>query len=151
MKSKEISLPNSNSERVVVDEILGNGTVRLLRAKRLEDIDSKDLSIDTWSEEEEYVMESWRVEAFVGFPNGRQLNEADVFFIRDGRRLHEEYKPIPREKARQIHLLRSWDDAKQIARNEIKHQHAKLSAKHTSTGKKKEINSFYKRIDKKYK
>lgn len=127
-KQKEPSL-NKKSERVVVDEIFDDGIARLLRAPRLPKIaDKESFDIQNWGEEYEDFIESWRVEAFVGFPSNIKLKEGDVFFIADGSRLTANYRPIPREKARQEHLLLDWDISRRIARNEIKKQFSMLSA-----------------------
>ena len=122
---------------MVVDEIFDDGIARLLRAPRLPNItDKESFDIQNWGEECEDFIESWRVEAFVGFPSNIKLKEGDVFFIADGSRLTANYKPIPREKARQEHLLLDWDRSRGIVRNEIKKQFSMLSATKLSTGTK---------------
>jgi hypothetical protein len=150
MRQKKLLKPSLKSERVVVDEIFDNGSVRLLRARRKKDCNPDDMGIDTWNEESEYFMEDWRIETFVGLKSGRHLREGDVFFIADGSRLHAKYIPIPRDKAGKIHLLKPGDDSRNIARKEIKKQYAKLSAKQASTGKEKETEALIRRVDKKF-
>ncbi len=150
VKQKEPSL-NKKSERVVVDEIFDDGMARLLRAQRLPNIaDKESFDIQNWDEEYEDFIESWRVEAFVGFPTNMTLKEGDVFFIADGSKLKANYKPIPRDKARQEHLLLDWDISRGIARNEIKKQFSMLSATKLSIGTKdreKLINTVDKKFD----
>ena len=119
-------MPTAKSERVVVDEIFDNGTARILRAKRDAEANESDLSLDTWKEELEDFIDAWRVEAFVGFTSQRHLHEGDVFFIIDGSRLNNKYKPIPREKARSLHLLLPWEKSREYARQEIKKEFSKL-------------------------
>ena len=65
--------PTKKSERVVVDEIFENGTVRLLRAKRLSGTSKDDLGIESWGEEIEDFQSEWRVAAFVGYPSSKKL------------------------------------------------------------------------------
>jgi hypothetical protein len=141
----------AKSERVVVDEVFDDGTVRLLRAKWIGNRADNDLSINTWKDEREDFMDARLVEAFVGFPPQRSLQEGDVFFIVDGSKLNNKYKPIPSERARSIHLLRSWDESRELARSDIKKEFSKLSAIKISTGDKKEINGLYRRVDEKFK
>ncbi|MBW2119310.1 MAG: hypothetical protein JRH09_15500 [Deltaproteobacteria bacterium] len=148
-KQKEPSL-NKKSERVVVDEIFDDGIARLLRSPRLPNIaDKVSFAIQNWDEEREDFIESWRVEAFVGYPSKQRLREGDVFFIADGSKLTANYKPIPREKARQEHLLLDWDISSGIARNEIKKQFSKLAATKMSTGTK-DREKLIDKVDKKF-
>ena len=140
----------TRSERVVVDEIFDNGFVRLLRAKRSGTSAHNDLGISRWKDEQEDFMEAWRVEAFVGFPSQRHLREGDVFFVADGSKLTRKYKPIPREKARLLHLLQSWDESREFSRAEIKREFSRLSAVKISTGNKREIDELIRKVDKKF-
>ena len=142
--------PSKKSERVVVDEIFEDGLARLLRAKRAPKHSDDDLGIHTWDEEREDFIEAWRVEAFVGFPTQRSLEEGDVFFIVDGSTLHRNYKPIARDLARSVHLLRPWDESKEIARAEIKKQFYKLSAAQITAGKKRDTDKLIRRVDQKF-
>jgi len=143
--------PSKKSERVVVDEIFEDGLARLLRAKRAPKHPDDDLGIHTWDEESEDFIEAWRVEAFVGFPTQRSLGEGDVFFIVDGSKLNRDYKPIARDVARSVHLLRAWDESTEIARAEIKKQFYKLSAAQIAAGKKRDTDKLMRRVDKKFK
>jgi len=142
--------PSKKSERVVVDEIFEDGLARLLRARRSPKHRDDDLGIHTWEEEREDFIEAWRVEAFVGFPTQRTLGEGDVFFLLDGSKLHRKYKPIAREAARSIHLLRPWDESTEIARAEIKKQFYKLSAAQIAAGKKGDTDKLIRKVDKKF-
>ena len=121
-------LPTSESERVVVDEIFENGTVRLLRAKRLPETNENDLGVENWDIEQEDFQRAWLVAAFVGYPSNKKLQEGDVFFFVNGEKLDKKYKPIKRDEARKKHLLRSWGESRDIARTEIKTEYYKLSA-----------------------
>lgn len=120
--------PTRWSERVVVDEIFENGSVRLLRSSRLPDAYPDNFGIECWGEEREEFHARWRVEAFVGYPSGRALGEGDVFFIADGRKLVTDYDPIERNKARKLHLLRPSNVSREIARTDIKREYYKLAA-----------------------
>ena len=115
------------SQRVVVDEIFDNGSTRILRSSHLEGSAVDDYSIKAWGDETESFIDTWRMEAFAGFPSDRRLREGDVFFVVDGTRLNDFYKPIPREKAREEHLLLPYEDAVRFARREIKKQFYRLS------------------------
>ena len=148
-KKKVPSQVFSNSERVVVDEIFDNGTTRLLRAKRLPEGAEGDFSIQTWGEEREDFVAVWRVEAFVGFPSKQCLKEGDVFFIADGTKLNNTYKPIPRERARKEHLLMPWETSRKIARMEIKKQFYKFAVTRMAT-KPKERATLLKQVEKKF-
>jgi hypothetical protein len=151
--------PTAKSERIVVDEIFDDGTVRLLRAKKSRSSTERDLSIEAWNSERETFMQAWQVEAFVGFPTGRKLSEGDVFFIADGSRLTTTYgtsrdkkhkKPLPRKVAAREHLLRSVDRSRELARQEIKKEFYKLSACRM-TSDKKEIEKLLKVVEDKFK
>lgn len=149
MAKKQEPAVSLKSERIVVDEIFADGMARLLRAARLPDItDEKDFSINAWSEEREDFIESWRVEAFVGYPTKQRLREGDVFFIADESKLNAKYKPIPRDSAASVHLLLPPDESLEIARNEIKKQFYKLSATKMSTGEK-DKKSLIEKVEKK--
>ena len=148
-KTKTTGLkPTIKSERVVVDELFDSGLARLLRAKRNTKYDPEDFSMDAWEKEQEDFIESWRIEAFAGFPSGRKLQEGDVFFIVDGSKLNNTYKPVPRESARLKHLLLPGERAREIARSEIKKEFYKLSAIQISSDKKRERNILLKRVEK---
>ncbi len=150
LKKKLPPKPTEKSQRVVVDEIFDDGIARLLRAQRLPNIaDKESFDIQNWDEEYEDFIESWRVEAFVGFPSNIKLKEGDVFFIADGSRLKANYKPIPRESASKEHLLLHWDASRGIARNEIKKQFSKLAATKLSTDTK-DREKLIDRVDKKF-
>ena len=148
-KKKKLS-PTKNSERVVVDEIFDDGIARLLRALRLQNIaDKEGFDIQNWDEEREDFIDSWRVEAFVGYPTKQRLREGDVFFIADGSKLTTNYKPIPREKARQEHLLLNSDVSRDIARNEIKKQFSKLATNKLSEDAR-DREKLVERVEKKF-
>ena len=156
--------PTGRSERVVVDEIIGDGVARLLRAKRAEGATGEDLGVDAWDDETEDFIDAWKVEAFVGFPSEQRLREGDVFFIKDGSKLNNQYgvrpkkhkvaaqairadfakprKALPRKVAREIHLLQPWDQSKEFARNEIKEGSYKLLAAELSTSEKEKRKNF---------
>jgi hypothetical protein len=150
MAKRKEPTPTKNSERVVVDEIFDDGMARLLRAARRSDItDKKDFYIHSWGEEREDFIESWRVEAFIGYPTKKQLREGDVFFIADGSKLNADYKPIPRARAAAEHLLIPPEKSIEMARNEIKKQYYKLVATQMSTSEKdKEV--LIEKVDKKF-
>jgi hypothetical protein len=151
--------PTARSERVVVDEIFDDGTARLLRAKKSTNSAEKDLSIEAWSSEQECFMQTWQIEAFVGFPAWRKLREGDVFLIADGSKLTTTYgtpkdtrykKPLPRDVAAEIHLLQPVDKTRELARQEIKKECYKLSAARI-TSDKKEIEKLIKAVEDKFK
>ncbi|MFQ5486569.1 MAG: hypothetical protein ACE5DO_14725, partial [Desulfobacterales bacterium] len=151
--------PTAKSERVVVDEIFSDNTVRLLRAKRSKNSGPKDFSIDTWNSECETFMKAWQVAAFVGLPTQRKLREGDVFFVTDGSKLTTTYgtpldkkrkKPIPREAAAREHLLSPIDKSRELARQEIKKEFYKLSAC-KMTSDKKEVEKLLKAVEDKFK
>lgn len=147
------------SERVVVDEIFDDGTVRLLRAKKSKNSSERDLSIEAWDSESECFMKAWQVEAFVGFPASRRLREGDVFFIADGSRLTTTYgtkrdarrkKPLPREVAAKEHLLRPAEQSRELARQEIKKEFYKLTASRVTSGEK-ELEKLIDVVEEKFK
>lgn len=151
--------PTAKSERVVVDEIFDDGTVRLLRAKKTRKSAAVDLSIGAWNSEREYFIKAWQVEAFVGFPSTKHLREGDVFLIADGSQLTNKYgtkldprhkKPLPREVASKMHLIHSADKSKENARTEIKKEFYKLSAV-KMTADKKELDEIIKTVEEKFK
>lgn len=129
--------PGPKSERVVVDELFDNGTVRLLRSKRLSN--QNGFGIETWGEEKEDFMQAWRVEAFVGYTGGRSLAEGDVFFLADGSKLNDKYAPIEREAARQKHLLKEWEASREEARKDIKEQFFILTATQVNDTKEEDL------------
>ncbi len=149
MDKEEKTSDWANAERVVVDEIFDNGTTRLLRAKRLSNSPEGDFSIQTWDDESEDFIAAWRIEAFVGFPSKQKLKEGDVFFIADGTKLHDKYKPIVRETAKKEHLLISWEKSRELARIEIKKQFYKLAVTRMTT-QTKERETLLKRVEKKF-
>ena len=131
-KEKNV-LTHPNAQRVVVDEVMDTGVARILRADRLPGYKAEDLGIQSWGEETEDFIEAWKIEAFVGFSGGRKLREGDVFFIKDGKLLNEDYfgeKILKRKIAEEKHLLKSVDDAVEQARWEIKDEMRRLSAEH---------------------
>jgi hypothetical protein len=142
------SKPGPKSERVVVDEILEDDVVRLLRAKRKADAPEADLGIDTWMDEKETFIKAWILEAFVGFPTQRKIKEGDVFYLVDGSKLHKHYKPIPRERARSIHHLKPWEETRSMARKEIKKEFFKLTAIKMASGNQKEKERLLKKVEK---
>lgn len=148
-KNETVSV-GPNSERIVVDEIFENGSARVLRAKRIRSSAKDDLSIETWGEEEADILKAWRVAAFVGLPSGRQLLEGDVFLVKDGSKLHAKYIPIPRDAARDEHLIVPWDKSRQMARQEIQKQTNLLAAAHLAVGDTRAFETLEKRIDKKF-
>jgi hypothetical protein len=107
-----------------------------------------DLGISTWGDEQEDFIEASRVKAFVGFPPERHLQEGDVFFIVDGSKLNKRYKPIPWRKAESLHLLRPWDESRELARTEIKENFYLLTASKISKDDKKDRNALLKRVSK---
>lgn len=159
-------LPTDRSERIVVDEIIDimdskddHSTVRLLRAKRVKNSSPTDFGIEAWNDEREFIMKAWQVEAFIGLKSPHKLMEGDIFFIVDGSRLDKHYgtnrckikkytKPLPRDKAAKIHLLRPIEEFKEVARAEIKREYHKLSASNT-TSDKKTFDNLISVIDKK--
>lgn len=151
MSAKKIAdrVPTAYSERVVVDEVFDDGTVRLLRAKR-KPTKKASLGLDNWLDETIDVMETWRVEAFVGFLAPRKLREGDVFYLVDGRVLNDDYKPIDRAHAYQEHLLMDWDDGREFAREEIKHEVRMLSVKHAESGTKTDNRTISRLVDRSF-
>lgn len=150
LNKKQLLRLNINSERVVVDEIMDDGTARLLRSAHLHNAPPDDLGINNWGDEKEDVVSAWRVEAFVGYETGQRLSEGDVFFIVDGSKLTNQYKPIQRSEARKLHLLISSDESRKIARREIKEQFYKLAASQMTTlDKEKKV--LINRVEKKFK
>jgi hypothetical protein len=166
-KAEDVTkLPSAKSERIVVDEIIdimgskdSQPTVRLLRAKRAKNSSPADFGIGAWNDERESIMKVWQVEAFIGLKSPCKLMEGDVFFIIDGSRLDKHYgtnrckikryvKPLPRDEAAKIHLLRPIEGFKEIARAEIKREFHKLSASNT-TSDKKTLDNLMLVIDKK--
>lgn len=120
--------PGPESERIVVDEVMPTGSVRLLRAA----YDPKGqgaFDIKCWKAEREEVMAGWRLEAFVGMKAPRTVQEGDVFFVADGSKLTPTYDPkgTPRDKARREHLLMDWTASRDFARKQIKEEFAVLS------------------------
>lgn len=153
------STPTAKSERIVVDEIFDDGTVRLLRAKKKRESPSGDLSIGAWDDEREYFIKAWQIEAFVGFQTARKLREGDVFLIVDGSQLTNKYgtkldprhkKPLPRKVAAKMHLIHPADRTREFARKEIKKEFYKLSAA-KMTADKKELNEIIKMVEEKFK
>ncbi len=121
------------SERIAVDELFDDGSARILRAGRSNDASSKDYGIDNWNTEKEDFVDQWKLEAFVGFPSSRKLNEGDVFFVRDGSKINNSYKGkkiLPRLVAKKKHLIVPWDKSISIAREETKEQFFKLTVSH---------------------
>ena len=108
-----------------------------MRAKRLKGKKAADLSINTWGSEKCELLDTWRVEAFVGFPTQKKLAEGEVFFISNGRGLNNDYKAIPREAARKEHLLIDWDRSRDMARKEIGMEFSMLTAAAVEGDKKK--------------
>lgn len=140
---------SEKSERIVIDEIFDNGTTRLLRSRHLPDSGENDYSIKAWDEEQEAFIDTWRIEAFVGFPSKQSLREGDVFYIVDGTLLNDAYRPVPRDHARETHLLISWEESTRFARLEIKKQFYKLSVTRMAQ-KTNERNQMLKRVDQKF-
>jgi hypothetical protein len=129
----------ASSERVVVDEIMENGKARILRARRLSKAPLSDLAIDTWDNEVEEAITVWKLEAYVGFRAPRRLKEGDVFLIRDGSDLNEDYmgsKVMARDRAAKTHLIQAADDSREQARNEIKERFYNLTAQRAGRNKK---------------
>jgi hypothetical protein len=110
------------AERIVVDKIFKNGTVRLLRAGRRPGFAPDDFSARTWGQQREETLDQFTVEAFVGMKPPRVLHEGDIFYIADGTKLNRDYrgaKIVDPDLARQDHLLRDWDESIAQARTEI--------------------------------
>jgi len=144
---------NKKWERIVVDEIFKEESVPiacLLRSKRKDGAPEYNMGIDNWNEETEDFIETWRVEAFVGYPPHSHLSEGDVFFVKDGSILTQEYDPISREEASAIHLLMHWDESKKLAREEIKAEYAKLSVASIAVQDLKNLEQLNKMVDKKF-
>lgn len=146
--------PTPSSERIVIDEVFDDQKARILRAGRKADASAGDLSIATWDEEREEVVSTWRMEAFVGFENGRKLREGDVFLIVDGTRFDDRYDPkkarITREHARQNHLLVDFETSRQKARMESKQQAFLLTAVRLAAGNEQAVKTLSRRIDQKF-
>lgn len=126
------------SERVVVDEIMENGRARILRASRLPGADGTDLGIDTWGDEVEEAITVGKLEAYVGFKAPRKLKEGDVFFIRDGSSLNDDYmgrQVISGDKAAEKHLIQAADLSREEARKEIKERFFNLTAQRAGRNK----------------
>ena len=149
----------AKSQRIVVDELFDNGTARILRSSHLagnaedgrakDDRASEDYSIKAWGDEAESFIDIWRMEAFMGFSAGQRLREGDVFYVVDGTRLDDAYRPIPREEAREKHLLVPWKESTRFARQEIKKEFYKLSVTRM-TKQTNEQNYLMKRVDQKF-
>ena len=137
MQPKKI-LTHPKAQRVVVDEIMDTGVARILRADRLPGFKANDLSIQSWGDEKEDFIDTWKIEAFVGFTGGRKLREGDVFFIKDGSLLNKNYrgkKIIKRQEAHKKHLIEQVDDSIERAKWEIKDETRKLTADYLATSK----------------
>lgn len=147
-------VPTVRSERIVVDEVFPDGKARILRAARNVDAADGDVSIRAWGDEREEVISEWRLEAFVGFKNGRKLQEGDVFLIIDGTKLVVDYDPkaldISRDVARQEHLLVDVDVSRQAARQESCQLSYLLTAVRLAQGDKHTEKTLIRRVDKKF-
>lgn len=147
--------PGPKSQRIVVDEIIDGPDeypkARLLRADRLRNRKPDDLGIHAWGDEVEDCISAWRVEAFVGFTGSRKLREGDVFFVKNGSLLTEQYDPIQRDKAANKHLLVHWDESRQMARREIKKEFSALSAAQIAEGDEGKIEKLVKDAEEKIK
>ena len=125
--------PGPNSERIVIDEIFEDGTVRLLRSKRLSGFPNNAFGLETWGEESEDFLYKGPIEAFVGLPTERQLGEGDVFFLADGSKLNKDYIGtkinVTRVDARIIHLLKKVDYSVALSREQIKAEFHKHTTK----------------------
>lgn len=150
MKVKKFELremPTAHSERIVVDELMYEGRVRLLRAKYRGDLTippsdqsfERLLGIENWGTEREYVMHGGLVEAFVGYKSPLHLQEGDVFYVRDGRKLTSRYKPIERDLARRKNLLVDFKESGIIARADIKKEYRKLKMINATRDKKEQM------------
>lgn len=129
-------LTHLKAQRVVVDEIFDTGVARILRADRLPGFKDNDPSIQSWGDEKEDFIDAWKIEAFVGFTQGRKLREGDVFLIKDGSLLNNNYekeKIIKRSVAQKKHLIKQVDDSTERARWEIKDETHKLTADNLAT------------------
>jgi hypothetical protein len=110
------------AERIVVDKIFKNGTVRLLRAGRRPGFAPDDFGARTWGQQREEILDQFTVEAFVGMKPPRVLQEGDTFYVADGTKLNRDYrgaKIVDPDRARQDHLLRDWDESIAQARTEL--------------------------------
>lgn len=122
--------PGRHAERIVVDEVMSTGTVRLLRAK-YDPRGEGAFDLEFWLEEREDVLPKWRVEAFVGMRAPRRLQEGDVFFVADGRKLDSRYEPVERDTARKEHLLMDWVSSRDLAREQMKQEFRVLAMRHS--------------------
>lgn len=154
MIKETLSTPTDRSERIVVDEIFDDKMARILRAPRREDAAEGDVSIGAWGDEREEVVSTWRLEAFVGFGNGRKLREGDVFLVVDGSLFDDKYDPkklhIAREVARQEHLLVDGEVSRREARMEIKQQSYLLTAVRLAQGNEHAVKTLTRRIGQKF-
>ena len=124
------------AERVVVDSIFDDGTVRILRAERKKHRTDDGLDIEAWEPEKEYTVQ---LDA-MALPlrdelGGRTLQEGDILFLANGPAFFERKvkdagqasrKAQGRRRPRPERLLCPIDDAKDMARQEIKREFAKL-------------------------
>lgn len=142
--------PMEKSERVVVDEIFGNGTVRLLRSGRSRDhLQSDSLDIETWEEEKEEIWNVEDVEVFVGFPYNRSLQEGDVFFVRDSSQFKKGLMRKYRKKRPVRPLLVDWSESREHTRREIKREFLNLAAYGIAKEEKKKLESLKRQVRRK--
>jgi hypothetical protein len=146
----------SRSERVVIDSIFDDGTVRILRAKRKKDRRGKRLDIDAWEPEKEQVVKLAAITLLLRDElTGGTLQEGDVLFLADGDAFFERKIKKAGQAARRAgrrgrpraeHLLCRLDEARDMARQEIKREFTKLAAgQGMKEGKAKR--RLFKRID----
>ncbi len=133
------------SERVVVDSVFPDGTLRLLRARRKESDEDIGLARDAWQHEEECEVPREALEALLADElSGRRIREGDVLFVSGGpeffekklRRISEvlasesgmegEPGPLRRPDIEPERLILPLDESRRIARQEIRTQFARL-------------------------
>lgn len=136
-----------NSERVVVDSIFADGTLRLLRSPRRKSSDDDRLEITGWGKEIEHEVSTHALEAILFDElDGRKIMEGDVFFIADGpdfferkikelenQLIGERIVKVTRDLIKELEieserLILPIEESKWMARQEIKTQFAMLIA-----------------------
>jgi len=147
MKEKDRPKVTFNSERVVVDSIFADGTLRLLRSTRKKSSDDDRIEITGWGKEFEHEVSTHALEAILFHElDGRKIMEGDVFFIADGphffdRKIKEledqlidkRIVKVTRDLIKELEIEREKlilpiEESKWTARQEIKTQFAMLIA-----------------------
>ena len=150
-------IPNPKSERVVIDEVFSDGTVRVLRASRKKDRNDHGLDIEAWENEKEKEVKILHLEFLLAHElEGRHLKEGDVFFLVDGEDFFEkrlkhvreilknydkfDLEQVQREKKTILqefpdiakilkpeHLIETTEASRELVRKEIKKEYQKLT------------------------